>query len=244
MKKLLLSVAVVALCATVKGQKVWNFSDAVWQSAAVSAGTTVDGLTNYSLNGKASIGGSNKAYNLDDVDYTFTHCFKYGENGSFDGSSPKTGVCSFEVPGNVKISAIGTHASSSGDARELVIAAKNGDQLAELGVITAYQVNDTNAPEGLAGKLAGNTFSYAGEAATIFVYSRNGGVNLYLIKYDLDGASALTKNEIEKTIASVSYMDLLGKPLTDGAPCGVVLKKTIYTDGTVDVQKQIHTINK
>ncbi len=237
MKKLFTLMVSVLGVFTMNAQE-WNFSDAAWASATVVKGTTVNGLTNYSANDKASIGASNKNYTLDGLDYVFTSTFKFGETGSFDAdvaTTPKTGVLSFEVAGNASISVIGTHASSSGDARELVVAAKDGSELKEIGFFKVYQKSDATAPAGLAGNLVGQTFTYTGAATTIFVYSRVGGVNLYLVK-SVSATTNISNPTAAKAIKSVKYFDLLGKQVSEDAQ-GIIIVKKIYEDGSIASEK-------
>lgn len=241
MKKILLSVfSVLTLSAVAVQAQTWNFSSEEWQSAPVAGGTTINGLTNYSANSKASIGGSNKKYTLNGKEHTFTHTFKFGENGSFDedGVTPLTGILSFEVEGNATISVVGTHASSNGDPRELVVAAKDGETLSELGYFTVWQKNDTSAPDGMAGALNSGTFQYTGNATTIYVYSRIGGVNLYLIESKAQSGSGINDEAMNKAVVSSEYYDITGRKVSENTT-GLIMKKLTYDDGTSQVVKTI-----
>lgn len=223
---------------SVNGQnKEWNFSDATWASADVKSGVTVDNLTNYSINAKAAVSSSKKTYTLNGTEYSFTSCFKFGENGSFEeDQTPKTGVIAFNVNGDTEISVVGVHASSSGAARELVVAAKGESELVELGYFTAYSTGDTSAPEGLNGQLNSGTFNYKGDANTLYVYSRNGGVNLYLIKTTQMGANSIIESVLDKEIKTIELYDLSGKRLPNDSK-GVLMQKTIYVDDSSSISK-------
>lgn len=240
MKKLLLSVfSVLALSVGVQAQ-TWNFSDAAWQSAPVSGGTTVSGLTNHSTKSKASVAKSDKAYTLGDVPYEFTYTFKFGETGSFeDGTStPITGVLSFSVTGNSVISVVGTHASSQGGMRELVVATDNGGTLNELGSFPVYDKTDDTVPD-LKGQLNSGTFTYTGEATTVYVYSRIGGVNLYLVKADPAGASSINDVTADKgVVVSTEYYNVTGAKVSENT-VGLILKKVTYENGATEVVKTI-----
>jgi len=242
MKKLLLSVlSVLALSVSVNAQ-TWNFSDTQWTTAsadAIKGGTTIDALTNYSANAKASVGASSKKYTLNGTDYIFTHTFKFGETGSFEDATPVTGVLSFEVTGNSTISVVGTHASSSGPARELVVAAKDGDTLKELGSFLVYQKSDTEAPAGMAGALDSGTYTYEGDATTIYVYSRTGGVNLYLVESVAGGTSGINDAAADKgVVVAAEYYDITGRKVSEKAT-GLIMKKLTYENGTTEVVKTV-----
>lgn len=237
-KRTLLLTSLVFLAIVVFAQnKEWNFSEEVWRTTILSDGATVEGLTVYSTNSKATTGASNKTHILNDVDYTFTHCFKFGETGSFEEDySPITGILSFDVIGDSEISVVGAHASSSGEARELVVSAGNEDGFQYLGSFLVYQKNDEDAPEGLKGSLNSATYSYVGGPATIYVYSAIGGVNLFLVKTEGEEISGVNTIDSQKSVSSIEYFDVLGNKLSKEA-VGLVIEKVTYIDGSTSAKK-------
>ena len=140
--------------------KTWNFSN--WTAGDYTSQTTVDGLTiEASSDKKVTIDGSEKT--VDGVSYT--QRLKFGGTGDANYRN-----LHFDVPGNCKITIVGAHASSSGDDRNLKIAAGSFNNV----------VDDNMKVVAKADPYA-YVYHYTGEATTIYIYSANSGINLYAI---------------------------------------------------------------
>lgn len=163
-KQLLLVMAFVAGVFTANAQE-WNFSD--FTAGDIAETTVIDGLTIHASSGKkVSIDGSKKTFE----DYSFTQRLKFGGTGGFDAETgePIDRILSFPVSGNATITVIGTHASSSGDPRSLMVTAGSKD-------------NEVGSMEVTPGEITKKEIIYTGEATTIYVYSASSGINLYLL---------------------------------------------------------------
>lgn len=145
----------------------WNFSDEefVALEGEITETTTVSGLTIYaSADKNVTIGPS--ASTIGDVEYT--HRMKLNGSGSFDESNVPVGrILSFDVTGNTSISVALTSANSSSD-RMLNIAVDSVNNV-------VGQIQATGGVKDV------QEYSYTGEAATIYLYSDNSGINLYEI---------------------------------------------------------------
>jgi hypothetical protein len=170
MKKFTLSVLVFAcsffLIEKADGQE-WNMSSDSFNALGEMTSTvTVEGLTIYAASDKVvTVDANNKS--LDGVDYT--HRLKLGGAGTFDDDGkPVSRVIAFNVTGNTTITIIGMSSSSS-ENRELIIAVDSMSN--ELGRFSA-----------LGTPISKGEFNYVGKAATIYLLSASGGVNLYHLK--------------------------------------------------------------
>ncbi len=155
----------------------WNISlDAFNGLGEMTETTTVEGLTIHANSDKSvTVDENNKS--LGGMD--FTHRLKFGGSGSFDEFGlPVARVVSFKVPGSSTITVMGMSSSSSAD-RELTIAAGTKDN-----VIGTFPALGESISEG--------TFTYTGEATTIYLFSPSSGVNLYYIKSAKMTTSSIT----------------------------------------------------
>lgn len=140
----------------------WNFSDDVFSGyTEFTATTTVDGLTIVATADKAiSIDNSNRTYG----DIQFTRRLKFGGSMSADAryvSFPVSGECTIEVYA----------LSASGSAiRPLQLAAGDPTNV----IHTWVEVGSDNMYF---------SYTYTGEATTLYIGSGNSGINLYGIRY-------------------------------------------------------------
>ncbi len=212
MKKIFTLVAAAMMAVGVNAQKEWNFSN--WTAAGYTATTTIDGLTVYAAENPND---ASKPYNvvvdaskktIDEVKYT--QRIKLGGSGGFEKDEsqdpvvtywdkPKYRVLAFDVTGDCDIYVAFAHASSSGDDRTLMIAKSDGT---EIGTATVS-----------AGQITSTTIKYTGAATTVFVYSKNSGINLYDLKWTLTqtGISNITA---DKANANAPIYNLAGQQVS------------------------------
>ena len=159
MRKIFTLIASALLAGGVSAQTGWNFSD--WEAKDYTETVTIDGLTvTATADAKITIDGSNKT--VDEVKYT--QRLKTGGSG---GENSRT--LSFAVEGACKIEVILCSASGS-ENRLLNICAgtyKKEEYLTQL--------------DAVAGDPAKQTYTYTGEATTIYLGSYNSGINIYAI---------------------------------------------------------------
>lgn len=213
-KQLLLAMAFVAGVLTANAQE-WNFSD--FAAGDIVETTTIEGLTIHASSAKKiSIDGSKKSYE----DYSFTQRLKFGGTGGFDEETGEAveRVLSFPVNGNATITVIGTHASSTGDARTLMITAGGKE-------------NEVGTMEVIPGEITKKEISYTGDATTIYVYSASSGINLYLLGVTESGSTGITSADAEKQVVATEYYNVLGMRLNEPAK-GLNIIKKIMDDGS------------
>ena len=219
-KQLLLVMAFVAGVFTANAQE-WNFSD--FTAGDIAETTVIDGLTIHASSGKkVSIDGSKKTFE----DYSFTQRLKFGGTGGFDAETgePIDRILSFPVSGNATITVIGTHASSSGDARSLMVTAGSKD-------------NEVGSMEVTPGEITKKEIIYTGEATTIYVYSASSGINLYLLSVKENGTpSGIVSAEAGKEVVATEYYNVVGMRLNEPAK-GLNIIKRIMSDGSVETTK-------
>jgi len=163
----LLFLALPFLCFVSANGQTWNISSDSFNSLGdIDSTVTVDGLTIYATpEKKVTVDENSKS--LDGMD--FTHRLKLGGSGTFDDDgAPVSRIIAFNVEGNTTITIMGMSSSSSSD-RELIIAVDSMNN--ELGRFPA-----------LGSPISKGVFHYEGEAATIYLFSPNSGVNLHYIK--------------------------------------------------------------
>ena len=190
MKKFFTLIAAAMMVVGANAQKEWNFSN--WEQKTFTATETIEGLTVYSgtdATGKAatvSIDANNKT--VDGVKYT--QRLKLGGAGSFDETNaPVSRILAFDVTGNSKIEVTLTTSNKTDDRVLHVDAAANGTK-------TEVQLVNCTANEAVT-----KTIDYTGGAATIYLYSESGGINIYDIKFtptggsDPTGIDRITSNE-------------------------------------------------
>lgn len=206
MKNFTLSVVVFAcslfLIGKANGQE-WNISSESFNALGdITSTVMVEGLTIYATSDKVvTVDGNKKS--LDGMD--FTHRLKLGGAGTFDDEGkPESRIVAFKVTGNTTITLAG-QSSSSGSDRPLIIAVDSMNH--ELGRFTA-----------LGASIGKGEFNYVGKAATIYLFSESGGVNLYYLK-----AAPTVSSEQAWNISSEAF-----KALGDIASTTTVDGLTIY----------------
>ena len=216
-KQLLLVMAFVAGVFTANAQE-WNFSD--FTAGDIAETTVIDGLTIHASSGKkVSIDGSKKTFE----DYSFTQRLKFGGTGGFDAETgePIDRILSFPVSGNATITVIGTHASSSGDPRSLMVTAGSKD-------------NEVGSMEVTPGEITKKEIIYT---TTIYVYSASSGINLYLLSVKENGTpSGIVSAEAGKEVVATEYYNVVGMRLNEPAK-GLNIIKRIMSDGSVETTK-------
>lgn len=203
MKKIFTLVVMAAMAISVNAQSEWNFSN--WTAEDISETKTVDGLTAYAGDGKnVAIDGGTAT--IDDISYT--QRLKFGGSGQFDEEGmPLARVLAFDVTGPSTIYIAYTHASSSGDSRTLAIDA----------VVDGVS-NEVGTLEATAGEKVSGTVEYSGAAATIYVYSKKSGINLYAIKVTpKDGGSGIAGVEAIQGDGKTAVFNLAGQRVSKDA---------------------------
>jgi hypothetical protein len=130
----------------------------------------------------------------------------------------------FDVTGPVKVSIVGTSGSSS-EARKIFLT--DGTDL-----IGSFDYPDAN--------LYKPSVTYTGDAATLYLFC-NAACNIYHIIVESNNVNIKEVNA-EKEIKTIGYYDLTGRPVPASTQ-GVVLVKTVYTDGTSTTSK-MYRLNK
>lgn len=185
MKKFFTLIAMALMAIGANAQTEWNFSSDSWTAEKISATKTVDGLTVYATSDAVvEIGSSNKT--VDGVSYT--QCLKFGGSGKFSSGTPTTRVLAFEVTGACDIAIAAVSAKSSATDRYLVVKTSDGTKLSDDSICVGATPTTY-------------TYSYTGtDAATIYVYSGNSGINLYDIKvtYSSDPTAIKSTPSIEE----------------------------------------------
>ncbi|MGM0620021.1 MAG: T9SS type A sorting domain-containing protein [Bacteroidota bacterium] len=145
----------------------WNFSLAAFNALGdMIEDTTVNGL-NIHANSERNVTVDENEKELNGM--VFTHRLKLNGSGKYEEDGSIIGrVLSFEVEGNTNITVIGMSSSDASD-RELAIAAGTPDNI--------FATFDA-----LGGEISEGVFYYQGEATTIYLYSTDSGVNLYMLK--------------------------------------------------------------
>ena len=146
----------------------WNFSN--WEKTTLTSTYTQDGLTIYAnSDADVTIDGNKKS--IDGVDYT--QRLKLGGAGTFDDNgTPSARVIAFDVAGDCTIYMALMSSSSSAIRTVYVDANVNGTK------INVATYNDVQGES-----IESRTINYTGDAGTIYIYSKSGGVNFYDIKY-------------------------------------------------------------
>ena len=180
MKKLFTLVAIALLggAVSVNAQTTdWNFSN--WEQTTLTSTYTQDGLTIYAnSDADVTIDGNKKS--IDGVDYT--QRLKLGGAGTFDDNgTPSARVIAFDVAGDCTIYMALMSSSSSAIRTVYVDANVNGTK------INVATYNDVQGES-----IESRTINYTGDAGTIYIYSKSGGVNFYDIKYTPGTSSGIT----------------------------------------------------
>ncbi|GHT19266.1 hypothetical protein FACS189429_6790 [Bacteroidia bacterium] len=199
--------------------KVWNFSD----GAAWVAETTVQNLEvgtgiTFDANGKT-------------VDtYTFTQRLKFNGTGSITNR-----YVSFDVTGATTVVIYGM-SGSNGTARTLIV----NDGTSDIGTFFDAQTNGdaTNSN----GKINRGIIEYTGSEGTLYLYSQSSGFNIYAIELISSEPTSVTAVNTDKKVQSVEYYDITGRKAS-ATSNGMLIKKTIFTDGT-STSSKIFNIEK
>ena len=153
----------------VSDKQEWNISDAAFNALGVMTTTkVVNGLTIYAAEGKnVDVDANNKTLE----EWVFTHRLKFGGTGAFDeAGKPLNRVVGFKVPGKSKITIALQSASSTAD-RILNVSVNHKDS-----ILAAVPAPGANIAKGVV--------EYKGGPASIYLWSPNSGVNIYLIKVE------------------------------------------------------------
>jgi hypothetical protein len=144
--------------------KEWNFSDDQFTTLTgdITSTTTIDGLT-FIADGTNTMKIGTSGKSLDD--YTFTHRLQLQGTGDTTKRALK-----FDVTGDCTI-------------RVYLITGSNGN-VRNIGVATAEAELGTIATTDDSSTLSSNTFAYTGGPASLYIYSKASGINLYLIKVE------------------------------------------------------------
>lgn len=202
--------------------------------AGYTAVTTVNGLTIVPKNpmegtipaNMGQIEASEKS--LDGVDYI--NRFKFNGAG-YSGAAatdaaptvnmPTQRYLQFDVTDAVTVSIVGVSGSSGSDRKIFLTDGAN--------LIGAFDYPGDGA-------LYERTIDYSGGAATLYLFC-NAAVNIYHIT--VTGTTGIsTVNNATKEVKSFEYYDFTGRRTTE-ATKGLVIEKTIYTDGTSSSKKLI-----
>lgn len=140
----------------------WNISDDDFKSLGAITSETIVRKLHILASSDASVTIDASSKTVEGV--SFTHRLKFGGTGSESARNLQ-----FKVADKCSITVYLTSSSGSGDPRTLNIATGSFDNV----------VSTMSAP---AGSVAKETFSYTGDATTIYLYSANSGINLYGVK--------------------------------------------------------------
>lgn len=190
------SVALIALC--VNAQSSWNFSD--WDVQTLSSSVTKDGLTVAATSTcPVTIDANSKTID----NYSFTKRLKLGGTGSDSAR-----YVNFDVTGNSDI-AVYSISSSSSATRTLKVAAGS---LAN--VVSSAEVVGT--------AIGKTTYSYKGDATTIYIYSASGGINLYgiYVTASSDGGSTGGGSSSSSNISAYDASAPVGWASVNGSTTG------------------------
>ena len=167
MKKLFTLVAVALMAVSASAQQtVWNFSD--WTAQTFTSEYTQDGLTvAATADQSVTIDGNKKTITGANNTYECTQRLKFGGAGG-SGADGEYRYVKFDVTGDCTIN-VGLQSSSSGSDRILNVATGTFDNVA-------------STMSALGSPAQEQSFTYTGEATTIYLYSTSGGINLYYIE--------------------------------------------------------------
>jgi len=146
-------------------EKFWNFSDIAFSSELpedISQSYTIDGLT--ILYGSNDMGYDDNSKAIDG--YNFTHRFKFGGKGSVTDRALK-----FDVSGECSITVYGMSANAS-NIRPLALSTGT------------TELQSIDFPGNAISK---GVYSYTGGTASLYLYSKNSGINIYGIKVNYCG---------------------------------------------------------
>ena len=208
MKKLftLVAVALMAVGASAQ-QTVWNFSD--WTAQTFTSEYTQDGLTvAATADQSVTIDGNKKTITGANNTYECTQRLKFGGAGG-SGADGEYRYVKFDVTGDCTIN-VGLQSSSSGSDRILNVATGTFDNVA-------------STMSALGSPAQEQSFTYTGEATTIYLYSTSGGINLYYIEVTPSDPSGINSVNVEKENANAPMYNLAGQRVNNNAK-GIVIQ--------------------
>jgi len=235
MKKILLSLAVMAITFSVNAQtREWNLANDEANfpvTTGYSAETTIQGLTIVPGNNVTNMGATeSSAKDFNDV--TYKNRFKFNGGGYSKAAAtdveptamtPTQRYLSFEVTGKTTVSVIGVTGSSSSDRKLFVT---DGTNL--VGTIDFPQ--STSLSQG--------TVTYTGGAGTLYLYC-NAACNIYHIKAETVGTTGIDSSVADKgAVVSTEYYDISGRKVSEEAK-GLIVQKVVYESGASEVTKTL-----
>ncbi len=241
MRKLLLFVALATFSMTTFGQTtVWNVGNDATNfpvSAGIGAGPDksvyVNALgihtgsaTNTNM---GQVEANSKTFtSATDVEYSFVNRFKFNGAGlSTDDFTdglpnllmPKQRYLTIDVAGNSTLYFIGTSGSSS-SARKMFVT--DGEKM----------IGTLDYPDGT---LKEGTVNYTGAATKLYIFC-NAAINLYYISATNTVTTSTNTVNANKAVVAEKFFDVLGREVSHKTK-GLVIKKTIYEDGTSSTSK-------
>lgn len=169
----------------------WNFKNTGFKElGTISSAVTVDGLT-LTANSSKTMTVMADSQTVDGTEYPYA--LSLGGGGSTDYRSVRV-----PVSGSDTIKVI--LRSTGNEARTLVIADSNGNQLGTMAAGTSAALS---------------TYSYSGTSGYIYLYSSGSGINLYKIQVDSYGSTTGGgSSTVESSSASWNFKDTDFKNLT------------------------------
>ena len=82
------------------------------------------------------------------------------------------------------------------------------------------------------------TWSWTGEAGTLYFYSKTNGNNFYMISYTPSNATSINTVAAAQEVVSSEYYNINGVR-TNATTAGVYIKKDVLKDGSVKVTKTV-----
>lgn len=222
MKRILLSALCLFGISTLAiNAQTWNFS--TFTVETISSTKTVNGLT-IGAAAETTVAVDANPKSIDG--YSFTQRLKLGGAGAATEEAPympTTRFLSFPVTGNSAITVYGMSSSSSA-----------GDRILTLTDGTQEIDNFTNDGTAIAKKV----YNYTGSAATLYLFSKSGGINLYLLSVEAGNSSINSANADKGAVVSEVYYNLQGKQVIPTTK-GLVIKKVTYQNGSVETIKSV-----
>lgn len=206
---LLMGNSIKAQALTAESNRTWNFSE--WDAATYAKSSTETVVNNLGIlpsSKDIEIDANNKSID----GYSFTKRLKFG-----GGGSATTQNVHFKVAGSCNITVYGM-SGKSGDSRTL------GMTIGSTEVQT--MTNDGTYIDKM-------EYSYTGDAADVYVYSKNSGFNIYAIvveavEQELDPVSLYFDDEMTTSVA-------VGSTITNTVTCEPVVTPITYSSSNTAV---------
>ena len=233
--------------------KEWNLGDDAVNFPVIAgqaAITTINGLT---ITPKNPMTGTIPA-NMGQVevaeksfsDIVYPNRFKFNGGGYSNAAAtdatptvnmPTQRYLSFDVTSDCFITLRGITGNNP-SARKVFLT--NGTTL--VGTFNYPANTESDGAGGVIANVVEESILYKGGAATLYLFC-NASCNLYHIFVQAtDGAaSSVSDISVNKTVKSVMYYDVMGRQATE-ATKGIIIKKTIYEDGTSSTVKTTNVI--